>query len=307
MSAKVSITLNELILMQAEARGFSFLPRQPVHSLLSGRHASRLRGRGLSFEELRHYVQGDDVRTIDWKATARLRSPHIRVYNEERERPVLLVVDQRRPMFFGSRRAMKSVVAAEVAALGAWRTLQAGDRVGGIVFNEEEIIDLRPQRSQTGVLRFLHEVVRLNRDLVDRSHPSGDLTLNRALEAAARRATHDHLVVVISDLDGANDETKRLTTQLARHNDVIVAAVYDPLGASLQNLPGMVASTDQGPVPLTTDSKFPAAFQKAFEEVLEKWREIFQALRVPLIPISTTRPPAQQLRELFGQQPSTRR
>ena len=111
-------TLDELILLKADARGFCFLPRQPVHSLLAGRHASRLRGRGLAFEELRHYRQGDDVRTIDWKATARLRSPHVRVYNEERERPVLLVVDQRRPMFFGSRRAMKSVAAAEVAALG---------------------------------------------------------------------------------------------------------------------------------------------------------------------------------------------
>ena len=78
----------------------------------------RLRGRGLSFEELRHYQPGDDVRLIDWRATARRGSAHVRVYNEERERPVLVVVDQRFPMFFGSRRAMKSVVAAELAALG---------------------------------------------------------------------------------------------------------------------------------------------------------------------------------------------
>ena len=73
MSAAVSITLEELILMKAEARGFSLLPRQPVTSLLAGRHASRLRGRGLTFEELRHYHEGDDVRSIDWRATARLR------------------------------------------------------------------------------------------------------------------------------------------------------------------------------------------------------------------------------------------
>jgi uncharacterized protein (DUF58 family) len=302
--AKVTTTLDELIMLQAEARGFSFLPRQPVHSLLAGRHASRLRGRGLAFEELRHYVQGDDVRTIDWKATARLRSPHVRVYSEERERPVLLVVDQRRPMFFGSRRTMKSVAAAEVAALGAWRTLQVGDRVGGIVFNDEEIIDLRPQRSQTGVLRLLHEVVRLNHALTEPPQPTGAITLNHALEAAARRATHDHLVVVISDLDGADEETQRLATQLAAHNDVLIAAIYDPLGASLKNHPGMIASTPNGAVTLPTDSNFPDAFQQAFEDILEKWREIFQALRVPVMPVSTASPPSQQLRELFGQQSS---
>jgi uncharacterized protein (DUF58 family) len=95
------------------------------------------------------------VRLIDWRATARRGSAHVRVYNEERERPVLVVVDQRFPMFFGSRRAMKSVVAAELAALAAWRTLDAGDRIGGLVFNEEEIVEIRPHRSQGRAMRLL--------------------------------------------------------------------------------------------------------------------------------------------------------
>lgn len=295
------MSLEELIQLQADARGFSFLPRQPVHSLLSGRHASRLRGRGLAFEELRHYAQGDDVRTIDWRATARLRSPHVRVYSEERERPVLLLVDQRRPMFFGSRRTMKSVTAAEIAALAAWRTLSAGDRVGGIAFNEEEIVDLRPQRSQTSVLRLLHEVVRLNERLADGKGHEGSVTVNDVLEAAVRRAKHDHLVVIISDLDGANEETQRLATRLAAHNDVLMVAVYDPLGGSLQNQPGMVASAPEGPISIPADRSFPDAFQQAFADRLDEWRNIFQALRVPVIPISTATPPAEQLRELFGQ------
>lgn len=307
MSAGVTITLDELIALKADARGFSFLPRQPLHSLLAGRHASRLRGRGLDFEELRQYAQGDDVRTIDWKATARLRSPYVRIYNEERERPVLLVVDQRSTMFFGSRRAMKSVTAAEVAALGAWRTLHVGDRLGAIVFNENEIVDLRPQRSQTAVLRILHEVVRLNRGLATSPPPSGTVSLNQALEAAARRATHDHLIAVISDLDGANEDTQRLATRLAAHNDVLIGAVYDPLGASLQNQPGMVASTPQGPLALPNSRAFPRAFQHAFAARLDEWREIFHALRVPVLPISTIESPARQLRELFGQHYSAAR
>ena len=301
--ARVTIVLEELIRLKADARGFSFLPRQPVTSLLAGRHASRLRGRGLAFEELRHYAQGDDVRTIDWKATARLRAPQVRVYSEERERPVLLVVDQRRPMFFGSRRAMKSVTAAEVAALGAWRALAAGDRVGGIVFNDDEIIDLRPHRSQTRVLRLLHEMVRLNQALAEKSGAAvapAQVTLNQALEAALRRATHDHLVVLITDLDGADDETQRLATLLAAHNDVLGVGIYDPLGASLQGRPGMVATDRGADYTLPSGAAFAASFQQAFAARLDQWAEIFRALRVPVIPISTVSSPIGQLRDLFG-------
>ncbi len=189
------------------------------------------------------FVLPDDVRTIDWKATVRLRSPHVRVYSEERERPVLIVVDQRSPMFFGSRRAMKSVAAAELAAFGAWRSLRTGDRVGGIVFGDNELIDLRPQRSQTTVLRLLHEVARLNQELAVRELQPQSITLNHALEAAARRALHDNLVIAISDLDGADANTQRIATEIAAHNDVLIVAVYDPLGASLRNHPGMMPFT----------------------------------------------------------------
>lgn len=301
MSARVTITLDELVQLKADAHGFSFLPRQPVSSLLAGRHASRLRGRGLAFEELRHYNPGDDVRTIDWKATARLRSTYVRVYSEERERPVLLVVDQRRPMFFGSRRAMKSVTAAEVAALGAWRVLNARDRVGGIVFNQAEIVDISPHRSQTQVMRMLHEVVRLNHALAEKAAPTGAVTLNHALEAALRRAKHDHLVVLISDFDGADEETQRLATLIAAHNDMLAVAIYDPLGASLQPQPGMVVEVGGARVALPLDAGFPAAFQRAFTQRLDEWTEIFRALQVPVLPISTAEPPADQLRSLFGQ------
>lgn len=301
MSARVTITLDELFQVKADAHGFSFLPRQPVSSLLAGRHASRLRGRGLAFEELRHYNPGDDVRTIDWKATARLRSTYVRVYSEERERPVLLVVDQRRPMFFGSRRAMKSVTAAEVAALGAWRVLNARDRVGGIVFNEAEIVDISPHRSQTQVMRMLHEVVRLNHALAEKAAPTGAVTLNHAIEAALRRAKHDHLVVLISDFDGADEETQRLATLIAAHNDMLAVAIYDPLGASLQPQPGMVVEVGGARVALPLDAGFPAAFQRAFTQRLDEWTEIFRALQVPVLPISTAEPPADQLRSLFGQ------
>lgn len=301
-SATVQTSLEALLRLRADAHGFSFLPRQPITSLLAGRHASRLRGRGLAFEELRHYQQGDDIRTIDWRATARLREPMVRVYTEERERPVLLVVDQRRAMFFGSHRTMKSVIAAELAALGAWRALATGDRVGGIVFNNEETVEVAPHRSQTRVLRLLHQVVRLNQKLAEKTDQtaSSQVTLNLALHAAVRRAAHDHLVVIISDLDGANDETRQLATRLATHNDVLVIGIYDPLGASLRGFPGMIAADGATLLKIPSHAAFAASFQQAFTARLDQWTEIFRALQVPVLPISTAFSAVEQLRDLFG-------
>ncbi len=298
--ATVSVTLDELLALKAEARGFSFLPRQPVASLLAGRHGSRLRGRGLAFEELRHYHPGDDVRTIDWRATARLRSPHVRVYTEERERPVLLVVDQRTPMFFGSRRAMKSVAAAELAALAVWRVLQVGDRVGGIVFNEAELVSLRPRGGAAQALRIFHDMVRFNSRLAETPPPGGATTLNTALETALRSATHDHLVVAITDLDGADDRTCELVTRLLAHNDVVVAAVYDPLGAQLVGQPGMRASDRGRRWDVPPGGAFSEAFRGSFERMLAKWQGLFRELRVPIMPISTATPVIDQLQEHFG-------
>ncbi len=300
MPARATVDLDHLLLLKAEARGFSFLPRQPVGSLLAGRHQSRLRGRGLAFEELRHYHPGDDIRTIDWRATARLRSPHVRVFAEERERPVLLVVDQRFPMFFGSRRAMKSVAAAEVAALAAWRTLDVGDRVGGIVFNEAELSTIRPNRGPTQALRLLHELARLNQRLAEPEPPVGGVGLNAALEGALQVAKHDHLVVIVTDLDGADDTTGELATRLGIHNDVMVVAVYDPLGAQLAGAPGMRASDRGRSWEVPAGAGFEKAFRAAFEDLLGHWRHLFRDLRIPLFPLSTATPVIDQVHELLG-------
>ena len=145
---RIHVSLARLRGLQGAARGLSFLPRQPSASVLNGRHASRLRGRGLNFEEMRDYLPGDDIRSIDWKATARTGTPHVRVFTEERDRPALLVVDQRMSMFYGSVLNLKSVTAAEAAAIAAFRILDAGDRVGGIVFDDEDLVEYVPKRSR---------------------------------------------------------------------------------------------------------------------------------------------------------------
>src|SRR5262245_56703423 len=203
----VYASLDELVRLQHRSKGFSLLPRQPIHSLLAGRHASRLRGRGLNFEEIRRYQMGDDIRQIDWKATMRTRKTQSRVYTEERERTVLLLVDQRITMFFGSVQKMKSVTAAEAAGLAAWRVLAQKDRVGALVFHDSDVVEIRPQRSRGTVMRILHAVIEQNHSLGhDKAIHSNPGMFNDVLRRCERLAKHDCLVCVISDGCGNDEE-----------------------------------------------------------------------------------------------------
>ena len=299
----VYIELDELIRLQFKARGFSFLPKQPIHSLLAGRHASRIRGRGLDFEELRGYLPGDDPRSIDWKVTARMREPFVRVFTEERDRPALLVVDQRVNMFFGTRVAMKSVVAAQLAALGAWRVFDQGDRVGGLVFDDADIREIKPHRSRGRVMQLLQVVVEKNHalsaDLETEPNPS---MLNLVLDRALRIAKHDYLVAVISDFHGADEETRRLLALMAEHNDVLAALLYDPSKVSpLEG--GRLVLTD-GRLQVEVDTaKGPKMRDVAeyFSADLQETKTILAKVGIPVLLIDTVKDPALQVRAILGQ------
>ena len=214
---RIRVDLAHLRALEGRAKAIRFLPRQPARSVLNGRHASRLRGRGLNFEELRGYLPGGDVRSIDWKVTARTGEPHVRVYTEERDRPALLLVDQRMAMFFGSRLSMKSVTAAEAAALAAFRILDQGDRVGGIVFGNASIAEIRPQRSRGAVDRLLAALAEANARLRADAPTVPPMPLDDVLTAAARIARRDHLVILLSDFDGLDERTALLLGGLGRH------------------------------------------------------------------------------------------
>jgi len=301
MPRGVYANLDDLIRIQFKARNFSFLPQQPVTSILSGRYASRLRGRGLNFEEIRRYQPGDDIRTMDWKVTARTRSPHVRVYTEEKDRAVLLIVDQRNNMFFGTRDKLKSVTAAELAALGAWRAVDVGDRVGAVVFNDEELVDIRPQRSQKTVMSILGSVVEMNHKLAADSKvkPSAEM-LNHALEKALQRAPHDVLVVMISDFFGVDEQTERLTSRMAEHNDVLALLVHDPirLRPAEQRVP-----VSDGSLQMEIDF----ADRKVRDKIAENYREeqqhitrFLNKLAAPLLMVSNEGDVVDQVRRLLG-------
>lgn len=294
--------LTWLMTLEFKARGISFLPRQPIHSLLAGRHASRLRGRGLNFEEIRRYLPGDDIRSMDWHVTARLQKPHVRVYSEERDRPVLLVVDQRQSMFFGTRRCMKSVAAAEVAAAGAWRVFHAGDRVGAIVFNDAELIEIEPHRSRPRVMRILQAIVRLNHQLSPNpAVPPNPGMLNEALRRAQRLAKHDCLVCTVSDGLGVDAETERLAREIAAHNDMLVTFIFDPLEERLPGAGRLVFS--HAGRQLQVDTSSPALrrdYAADFEQRQAAVDRFCRQGQVPRLRISTERDVAEQIREQLG-------
>lgn len=300
--AGVSVDAAALARLEVAARDFHFLPRQPVHSVLAGRHASRVRGRGLSFEELRLYLPGDDIRSMDWRVTARTGRAHVRVYTEEKDRPVLLVVDQRINMFFGSRRAMKSVSAAEAAALAAWRVLAEGDRVGAVVLGDDSIEAFAPRRSRDAVQQLLGGIARFNQALrADAPARRAEGQLNAALERSARMARHDCLVIVVSDFDGHDARTRDLMLALATHNDVLSILVHDPFLGQLPGSGQLVVSDGELQVELgfghAATRRGIGEFADARARSLLDWHH---AMGVPLLPLSAAEETAPQLRLLLG-------
>jgi len=301
--AGVYASLDELMRLRFKASGFSFLPRQPIHSVLSGRHASRLRGRGLNFEELRNYLPGDDTRNIDWKVTARTREPYIRVYTEEKDRTVWLLVDQRISMFFGSRWKMKSVVAAEAAAVAAWRVLSQGDRVGAVIFDDSDLQVVPPHRSEERVAQILKQVVRKNHALNAKSEiEPGPGMLNRALKRVAALARHDCLICLIGDGTGIDEDTRKYVTRLTEHNDVLSVFIYDPLEQSMPEAGRLVFSDGLSQLEFNTgDRALREAFSRDFEQRVERMKATSRRHAIPLLPVHTAAPVLEQVRADLGQ------
>ena len=301
--------LESLVALQYKTGGFTLKHNQPVHSLLFGRRASHVRGRGLDFEEIRSYVNGDDVRSIDWRVTARTQKPYVRVYSEERDRPTMLVIDQRINMFFGSRTSMKSVVAAEIAALAAWRVFHQGDRVGAFVFNDDAIEYVRMRRSRATVLRILDRICYQNHLLrADTPTSARPGRLNKVLDSVARVCPHDALILIASDFDGADAASRDLLVHLSRSNDVICCLTHDPLAVRLPPAEQLVVSNGELQVELQLgQDKVRKSILDASDQRIRSILAWQHELGIPVLPISTADDVAQQIRHLLGRVEALRR
>lgn len=297
----LSVDISHLIGLRHASATLDLARQRKVLHDAAGIHRSRFRGRGMEFSEVRAYQPGDDLRDIDWRVTARTRKPHTRLYQEERERPVLMVVDQCRPMFFGTRRTFKSVAAAEASALLAWSALRHGDRVGGLVFNEERAADLRPRRSRNNVLRLLDQIAGFGREpAASQPEPSVN-PLDKALRDLTRIARPGSLLILISDFNMLDDSCAYKLQELARHNDLIAVRISDPLEHELPP-PGRWVFTSAGER-VQVDSRS-AQDRSRYADMAAKKTAFLQnqstRLRMPLIELGTADEPISVLAAGLG-------
>ena len=296
----VFVSLQDLLKMEHIASGFSFLAKkQKVRSILGGKHASKLRGRGLDFEEVRNYVAGDDIRNIDWKVTARTQKTHSKVFSEEKEKPALIVVDQSKSMFFGSQKRTKSVVAAELAALAAFRVQKEGDRVGGLVFADDGLDIVFPKRDRKNMLRFLERIVVRNRNLQNTEPLNFEKAVKEIFLKVMNIVTHDFLVIIISDFHRYSPEVIKNITYISQHNDVVLLKVYDPMERDIPRTKIIAGNLEKQVVVDGGKKAVKENFEKGFDKDFEKFQGQMKKRRIPLILIDTLTAVDMQLKEIL--------
>ena len=200
------------------------VPPRNVRSNQAGQHVSNFRGRGMDFSEVRSYQAGDDIRQMEWRVTARTGKPHVKLYHEEKERPVFIVTDYNPSMFFGTKVAYKSVIASRFASMLGFAASQHGDRVGGIVFSGDELVDIKPRARRHGVLplikhlsEFSNKPAQLSKDL-----DQVLLQLRQVVKPGA-------LVFILSDFENLGQQFEGYLKRLCMRADVVCYLISDPL------------------------------------------------------------------------------
>jgi uncharacterized protein (DUF58 family) len=296
----VNLSLAGLIGLSGATEGLDLRPRR-AHARRSGGYASAFKGRGMEFDEVRAYMAGDDVRSLDWRVMARTGRPHTKLFREERERPVVLLLDQRSGMRFATRGAFKSVRAGQLAALLGWTAIRSGDRIGALLFNDLHHQELRPQRGHRPLLALLERIV--HNDVAapaDRASPA-PLTLADSLMRLQRVAQPGSLLAIISDLQDFDGRCESLLAQLARHNELIVCAIHDPLEADLPR--GGLFRISDGQRELRfdgDDNALQERYHNQFSQRMARVQGLCRRLRLHWLPLSTGDAPAQALRRLLG-------
>ncbi|MDR2921026.1 MAG: DUF58 domain-containing protein [Tannerella sp.] len=298
---EVVTSLNDLMRFEYLVQQGNILPKRPIYSILAGQHPAKMRGRGLDFEEVRLYVPGDDVRNIDWKVTARTNETHSKVFNEEKERPTFVLLDQSAMMFFGSQRYVKSVTAAHVAAIVAFHTIKRGDRFGGIIFNEDSYDYVEPKRSKALVEHFFQMTVERNKVLPLRKTVKSDTGLiNEMLHRMQSLITHDYVIAIISNILMLNQDSQHLLRSLSYHNDVIFVHIEDPMDKLLPH--GKLVLTD-GDKQIEWDSnknnwgdKYSAGYNLQLDSMIEN----FRYYGIPVSIINTKAPVEEQVKDKIG-------
>ncbi len=295
--------LDDLLRTRLFANQLNLQFANPSKSLISGPVHTRFKGRGMEFEEVRVYQPGDDIRTIDWRVTARTQVAHTKLFQEEREKPVLLVVDQRSNMFFGSQRCFKSVYAAHIAATLGWAAIYQNDRVGALVFGDDQQRDVRPKRSKHAQLSFLQQLVEFNHKLISPVPKNHRIAFNEILADVRRVAKPGTNIFILSDFFDLTEDCKKNLYMLSRHNNVSLFHIYDALEQHWPKASQLSVSNGRERIKINASSAdFQRRYQANFTARMEQLRAIANRLAVTVVDTCTTEDPDTLLKSLYSRQ-----
>ncbi len=252
-----------------------------MNEVMAGQYHSVFKGRGMEFAEVREYQPGDDVRIIDWNVTARMGAPYVKVFHEERELTVVLMVDMSKSLFFGTREKTKSEVAAELCALLAFSAIKNNDRVGLIIFTNKVERAIPPKKGRRHVLRLIREVLFFE--------PRARRTdISSALEYLSRLYRRKAVVFLVSDFMAEGYE-KAISIAGKRH-DLIAVPLSDPREKELEPV-GLVeledAETGERIVVDTHDEKTRQVFSQIVAREEQERERLFRSAELDTIPVTT--------------------
>lgn len=263
----VNLSLKELMYYKAKAQLLELAPKVRIKNTLAGQYLAPHKGRGMEFAEVRHYQHGDDIRSIDWRVTARTGETHTKLFQEEKERPVFVFTDFSNSMLFGSQLLLKSVQAAHISALVAWSACQRGDRIGGIVFNQHSHLELKPSAREKAVLKLCHNLCDAHQLALENIDKPAANNFSDNLKRLNHLAKPGSLVYIVSDFNALDDASFKQLELLARHCELIGCHISDPFEHQLPAFKQTVtvsANNQQFALPLM-DKSFRQRFAKNAE------------------------------------------
>ncbi|GGF53432.1 hypothetical protein GCM10007301_11100 [Azorhizobium oxalatiphilum] len=288
--------LDELIAVRPGGRD-GFASRGRVKTQQNGGYRSPFKGRGMEFDEVRAYQPGDDIRTIDWRVTARTGRTHTKLFQEERERPVLILMDARSFMRFGTRDTFKSVLAAKAAAVLAWTSMDGGDRVGGVVLSPTGAHAFPPQRARSRVLGFVRAVAEATQDGFGREPMAGsEPPLAEAIGRLRLVSRPGTLVFIVSDFHDFDAAAARELNRLSLHAHVTNVFIYDALEAHTPAHGAYPVSDGSAVAMLDADSEaVRAAYARRFAARRHMVAALARQRGMGFVPIRTGEDPADLL------------
>lgn len=300
-SERVLPTLADLA---AQNRRANLLPgwQHSARARQSGVYHANMKGRGMEYAESRPYQPGDDVRALDWRLTARSGKPHTKLFREERERPVYVLLDLRQSMAFATRGVFKSVQAARTGALLAWKTVQGGDRIGGVLLGDASCIELPPARSSVAALRLLKSIVKLAATAGPAAPPAGREPLSAATDRLRRLVKPGSLVFVCADFRELDAEVRAALAHVARHSEVMLILCYDAFEAALPAIREPVLLTDRRQrVDLSLgDRALADAYAQRYANRRAALQQFARENRIRLATLATTDDPFAVLQRALG-------